>query len=208
MSELLSTVSGFMSGAGGKGLNSLLSLAGTGTNIFSGIQNMQQNQRLANAQKYVTDLVTNPAKMTQATAAYTAPLTAGLTDEITNQVQGNLSERGLGSSPAAFTQQLTQALAPFVQNNQNQGFQNLMASLGLASGGNLHPFPNMDITQLLKQLQLGKSSPDSSPGGGSLDSILSEIENPTNLQTSYDTQSFLFPEEEPADEYAYAAPMD
>lgn len=158
MSDLLTSVGSFIS-SDAKPLTSLLSLAGAGTNLFSGIQQVQQQQQLEGAQKYVANLVQNPAKMNAAAAAYTQPLTAGLTEDITNQVQGNLAERGLGSTPAAFTQQLTQALAPYIQNNQQAGFGNLMSALGLTSGMKSFAPPFADLSKLLTQLKLSNSAP-------------------------------------------------
>src|ERR1700722_3666077 len=106
------------------------SVAGTGANIFNGIQNFQAQQRQANAQKYIQSLTQNPTKMAAAVSAYQQPLTAGLTDELSNQVQGNLAERGLGSSPSAYTQALVQAEAPYVQQNQSTALNALMQALG------------------------------------------------------------------------------
>ena len=158
MSGLLTSLGGFLS-SNSKSLNSLLGLAGAGTNLFSGIQQVQEQNRLAGAQKYVTDLMTNPAKMSAARAAYTQPLNAGLTSDITNQVQANLAERGLGSSPAAYTQQLTAALAPYIQQNQQAGMQDLLAALGLS--GNLRSTAPQfqDISKLLAQLKLPAQPP-------------------------------------------------
>jgi len=138
-----------------------MSLAGAGTNIYSGIQQMQENNRLLGAQKYVTSLLQNPTKMAAATAGYTQPLTAGLTSDITNQVQANLAERGMGSSPAAFTQQLTQALAPYIQQNQQTGLNALMQSLGLLNNQRTVASPFMDISKLLAQLKIPQAAPDS-----------------------------------------------
>lgn len=158
MSDLLSSVGGFLGGAGGTDLTKLLGLAGVGTNIYSGVQNIQDQNRISSAQNYVNSLVTNPAKMQAATAAYTQPLAAGLTSDISNEVQGNLAERGLGSSPAAYTQQLTSALAPYIQQQQQQGYTNLMQALGLASNEKSVAPGFSNISQLLARLQ--------SPGSG------------------------------------------
>src|SRR5271154_1425828 len=134
MADALGSLGDFFSGAGGKGLTSILGLAGAGSNIFSAIQNQQQISQAQGAQKYVNSILQNPAKLQASAAAYTQPLAAGLTADLSNQVQGNLAERGLGSSPAAYTQQLTQALAPYIQQNQQYGMNDLLQSLGILSG--------------------------------------------------------------------------
>jgi hypothetical protein len=102
--------------------------------------------------------------MAAAAAGYTQPLTAGLTSDISNTVQANLAERGLGSSPAAYTQQLTQALAPYIQQNQNQGYSDLLSALGLTSSMR-NPYASTAPTNLqglLKQLQMPQTP--SQPG--------------------------------------------
>jgi hypothetical protein len=170
--DLISSIGTFMSGPGGKGINSLLGLAGAGSNIYTGIESAQQNQKIASSQQYIRDLVQNPAKMAAAAAGYTAPLTAGLTSGISNEVQANLAERGLGSSPAAYVQQLTQALAPYIQQNQQMGYQDLLTALGLTSNMR-NPYAGSSPTNLaglLKQLQLpGQSQTPSllDPNAGS-----------------------------------------
>lgn len=157
--ELISSIGSFMGSGGGQGLTALLGLAGAGTNIYSGIQNSIQNQRVAQAQQYVQSLVQNPAKMAAAAAGYTQPLTAGLTEDISNAVQGNLAERGLGSSPAAYTQQLTQALAPYIQQNQQSGYNDLLSALGLTSSMRPVTSPFTNLSGILKQLQLSGQQP-------------------------------------------------
>lgn len=166
MADIISSIGNFMGSGGGQGLSSILGLAGAGSNIYSSVENMKQNQKIAAAQQYVQNLVENPAKMTAAAAAYTQPLTAGLTEDITNTVQGNLAERGLGSSPAAYTQSLTQALAPYIQNNQQAGYNNLLSALGLLSNQKPVTTPLTNLSSILKQLQLGggQSSGGDSPG--------------------------------------------
>ena len=160
--DMLASLGNFVSSEA-KPLNSILSLAGAGTNLFSGVKQVQEQNRLQAAQKYVTDLVTNPSKMTAARAAYTQPLNAGLTEGITNQVQASLAERGLGSSPAAYTQQLTQALAPYINNNQQLGMQDLLTSLGLTTSLHSTAPAFADISKLLAQLKMPSSSTTTAP---------------------------------------------
>jgi hypothetical protein len=195
MSDLMSSITGFLSNDG-KALNSILGLAGTGANIYSGIQNISANNQAIGAQKYVTDLMENPAKMTAAAAQYAQPLSAGLTSDISNQVQANLAERGLGSSPAAYTQQLTQAIAPYIQQNQQTAMQQLLQTLGLAPKPTTSPTINM--SSLLAGLKGGSTASPASTGSvpaGQLDYILSEMENVPDLSTSSpDLSSFLIPE--------------
>jgi hypothetical protein len=166
MSDLLTSMGTFMSGTGGKGLTGLLGLAGTGANIFTGIQNAQATSQARAAQNYVNNLIQNPTKMQAAAASYTQPLAAGLTSDIANQVQGNLAERGLGSSPAAYTQQLTSAIAPYIQQNQQLGLNELMSALGIESGQKPITSPTTNITSALQSLMKtgGGTTPTTSSG--------------------------------------------
>jgi hypothetical protein len=101
----------------------------------------------------VQNLTENPAKMAAAAAQYTQPLSAGLTSSISNLVQGNLAERGLGSSPAAYAQLLSQSLAPYIMQNQQVGLNTLLQSLATAAGTRTTPFPQIDISRLLATLK-------------------------------------------------------
>jgi hypothetical protein len=96
-------------------------------------------------------------------------LSAGLTDSVTNATQAQLAERGLGGSSAAMQSVLAQALAPYIQQNQQLSIQELMQSLGL--GGSTKPMlaPTTDITKLLAQLKAGGSGGSSSPSSSSSD---------------------------------------
>lgn len=151
MSELLSSVGSFFNGAGG---TTATALAGLGSNIFSGVQNFQQQGRYNSAQSYLNNLIQNPAAFAAAQQKYTQPLNQGLVSTITNQTNAQLAERGLGGSSAITQATLAQALAPYVQQNQQAGQQALLSSLGMIPG--LKPsggsgFAN--ISKILAQLQ-------------------------------------------------------
>jgi hypothetical protein len=157
MSDFLTNIGSFLS-THSKGINSLLGLAGLGTNLYSGIQNIQSQNQAKQAQSYVTNLLENPTKLSAATAAYTQPLAAGLQGDIANQVQGTLAEQGLSASPAAYTTSLTQALAPYLLQQQQTGQSTLMSALNslLSTKATTSPFAN--ISQLLAALKSGNNT--------------------------------------------------
>lgn len=171
MPSVVTSLGSFLGGTGGKGLNALLGAAGTGANIFGSIQNFQQRQKQIDAQNYISSLLKDPTKYNKAVAGYTAPLDAGLTAGITNQVQGQLAERGLGSSPAAFTQAETQALAPYLQQNKQSAVNDLFNMLGLSTGG-VSPTQPIDMSKILSQLKLGGGSSDSTLVDTSSDDLM------------------------------------
>jgi len=160
MSELLSSVGGFLNSNSGA-LKGLATAAGTGANLYSGISNAKNLSDYNSTQSYVQNLVKNPTQLAAAAAKLQQPLSAGLTDQVTNQVQGQMAERGLGGSPAAMTSAITQSLAPYIQQNQSTAMQTLMNSLGLASASRPATLPTMDMSKLIAMLK-GSSDPTAS----------------------------------------------
>lgn len=159
MPQMLTSIGSFFSQYA-KPLSSIATAAGSGANLYSGIQNAQNLGSYNSTQKYIQNLVKNPQAMQKAAAGYTQPLTAGLTDAVTNQVQAQLAERGLGGSPAALQANLAQALAPYIQQNQQTGLNALMNSLSLGSSTRPATLPSVDLSKIMAQLKLGGGSSD------------------------------------------------
>jgi hypothetical protein len=105
----------------------IASLGSTGYNLYNQYQNQQyQNQLRSYAQ--------DPAKMNAYAAQFTQPLTAGLTAGVANQAQGYLASRGLSDSPQISQQVEAQAIAPYIQQNQQQGYQDALQALQVGGG--------------------------------------------------------------------------
>jgi hypothetical protein len=112
---------------GNSGVLQLAQLGSTGYNLYNQYQNQQyQNTLRQDAQ--------NPAKVTALAQGYTQPLTAGLTDSVNNQAQAYLAQSGLSESPQIAQQVESQAIAPYIQQNQQQGYQDAIQALGLGGG--------------------------------------------------------------------------
>lgn len=159
MSELMGTLGTFISSNSGA-LKGLATAAGTGANLYSGISNAKNTSDYNSTQSYIQSLVKDPTKMAAAAAKFQQPLSAGLTDSVTNQVQAQLAERGLGGSPGAMTSAITQSLAPYIQQNQSAAMQSLMNSLGLGSSTKPAALPTMDLSKLMAQLRMSGSTGD------------------------------------------------
>lgn len=157
MSDLMTSIGTFVSNYG-KPLSALATTAGAGANVYTGIENANNTSKYNSTQNYIQNLVKNPQAMQKAAAAYTQPLSAGLTDSVTNQVQAGLAERGLGGSPSALTSSLTQALAPYIQQNQSTGLNALMQSLGMASAARPATLPSVNLSQLMAMFKAGGST--------------------------------------------------
>jgi hypothetical protein len=173
MPEALSSIGSFVSGSGGK---DLLAGAGLASNIASGVQNFQQQKQYSNAQSYLSNLIQNPAAFAAASQKYTQPLNQGLISSVTNATNANLAEKGLGGSSAITQATLAQALAPYIQQNQQAGQNALLSTMGMT--GQLKPSGSngfTDISKLLAQLKAG--------GGGSSQFLTPETDGSSTWQS-------------------------
>ena len=103
------------------------SLGSTAYNLYNQYQNQQYQNNL---RSYAQD----PTKMNAYAAQFTQPLTAGLTSAVANNTQGYLAQRGLSESPQISQQVESQAIAPYIQQNQQEGYSNALRALGLGGG--------------------------------------------------------------------------
>lgn len=111
-------------------LQTITGVAGAGSTAYN-LYNQYQNQQYQNQlRSYAQD----PAKMNAYAAKFTQPLTAGLTAGVANQAQADLATRGLTDSPEISQQVYAQAIAPYVQQNQQQGYQDALQALQVGGG--------------------------------------------------------------------------
>jgi hypothetical protein len=94
---------------------------------------IEQKKRL-DYQNFIMGLLNNPQRIAAMAAKIQQPLNNGLVQSVNNQVQGDMASRGLAQAPGIFAASEGQALAPFVQQNQNTALQTVMQSLGLPAG--------------------------------------------------------------------------
>lgn len=132
------------SAGGGLNLGNILKLGLTGAGTVGDIvSTMKQNQALNKILYYQK----NPAAASAAVASMEQPLSQGLTQEVGNNVQGYLAERGLAQSPEETAAVLGQALAPYQQQNQTSAENLFEDTLNPAKAGFGTP---SDLTNLLK----------------------------------------------------------
>jgi hypothetical protein len=154
-------------------------LGSTAYNMYNQYQNQQYQNLL---RSYAQD----PAKMNAYAAKFTQPLTAGLQRSVANETQGYLASRGLSDSPQISEQVEAQAIAPYVQQNQQAGYQDALQALGL--GGGAIP-PALQQQQSLSALAKAFSmwGAGGSGGGGNLAQLLKLSQAaPTPPTTPYD----------------------
>lgn len=158
MSDALSQIGTFLSSGAGKGVETG-AVAGTGL-----LQNFMANREASKKQKFVEDLITNPAKFNAYVSGFEKPLTAGLTADVARQTDAYGAERGLSSSPAIMKDVYAQALAPLLAQQQQSGQNAALQSLGIYE--NSPTSKPVDISSILKMLMMmpGTKAPVVDPG--------------------------------------------
>ena len=174
MADVLSQIGTFFSSQAGKGILGA-GVAGTGL-----AQNLIANSEAQNKQKFVEQLITNPQKFASYVNQFQQPLQAGLTADIARSTDAYGAERGLGSSPIALQDMYAQALAPVLQQQQQQAQQTALSSLGIYE--NSPTTKPVDVSSILKMLMMGPQSQGQNPTAGiNLNQIPNPNLNPVDL---------------------------
>lgn len=163
--EALSSLSKFISGPGGQSLLKAGEIGMTGAGLVGNIMNERaRSGEISNLQKAEKTLA-DPTKLSAEVRAATQPLNAGLVQDVSNQVSGNLAERGLAQAPGIQATELATALAPYQQQNQQTALALVLKRLGLPleyAQTILAGFPqNSNLAPLLALLQKGGGSSSS-----------------------------------------------
>lgn len=119
---------------------------------------------LKNQQKQLQD----PTALAKQVVAATQPLSQGLIQGVENTVSGSLAEQGLSQAPGIQAATLSQALAPFYQQNQNTALQLVMRRLGLPmeyAQTYLAGLPQNSNLSPLLALLMRNNNPSSTSGG-------------------------------------------
>jgi len=142
--------------AGAPGWQQLLlgGLFGAGElgNILEEEKQAALQKQVSDYLKYVTGLAKDPAALSRMVVSAEQPLSAALTQNVNNQVQGNMAERGLSQAPGIFAATEAQALAPYVQQNQATAEQQVLSALGLPFSGQATAQSTMQKPQDLSNL--------------------------------------------------------
>ncbi len=185
--------SGILNALGGatgitKGLGAVTSLAGL-VNQFS----------LANKEKSALDrsiyYSKHPEAVSNLVTSMTKPLETGLVKGTENIVNASLAEQGLSQAPGIQTQVLSQALAPYQQNEQQMAITEAFKALGLPAETLAAIQKTMrpdDLAAMLKNVLPGSKStgggggflPSDAGGWGDVGSTASDIGGLTTGDTS------------------------
>lgn len=159
MSEVLGSLGSFFSGPTGKGIATLGELGATGAGLFGNIS--ADRQRAAAAKQAQDNMNLTPQQLAAMVSGAQQPLNKGLTQAVTNNVNANLAEQGLSQAPGIIATTESQALAPFIQSNQNQALELVLAKLGLPAEFARTIPPNANLAPLLSLLFKGGGTPNS-----------------------------------------------
>src|SRR5215831_4757776 len=121
-------------------------------------------------QDFVMNILKHPEILAQMAAKIQQPLSMGLTQAVNNKVQADMASRGLAQAPGIFAGEEAQALAPFVQQNQQTAMNAVLSSLGLPAGTFGNPTNNTGALQLFLNSFKNKAgtggAPSTSSSGG------------------------------------------
>jgi hypothetical protein len=194
--DTIANLGQFLKGPGGQSLLKVGEAGMAGAGLVGNILNERaRSSEISNLQKAEKTLA-DPTKLASEVRGATQPLNAGLVQDITNQVSGNLAERGLSQAPGIQATELATALAPFQQQNQQTALQLVLTRLGLPldyAKTILAGMPqNTNLAPLLALLQKGGGS-SSSGGGIDPQALFNLFNTPRAPQdtSSYSTPSFL-----------------
>lgn len=160
MSQALANIGSFFKG----NLGTIVPGALTG---FGFLNNLIGQNRYNRQQDLAYNLARDPAKAAAYTQGFERPLAAGLTQGVENQVQAALGERGLTLSPAISAAVYSQALAPYIQQQQQLAAQEAMGYLG--AGTSFPQARGSDVSgplaALMQSLKKTPIAPQSTPVG-------------------------------------------
>lgn len=169
MPQALSSLGGLFSGGGGgtPGWMQLLLGGMTGAGEIGNVMADRQRASLMNKENAWANLT--PQQLAAKVSAATQPLNAGLTQGVGNVVQGQMGERGLAESPGVYSATLSQALAPYYQQNQATGLDLILKQMGIPvqEAGLLPGMTQMGplLALLMKSMQKPAQTPTSNTGG-------------------------------------------
>lgn len=126
-------------------IQSVMGIGGTASGLFNSYKNAQYQDKLRG-------IAENPQKFQKYRSGFVQPLTAGLEKGVGNSAQAYAAERGLATSPSAEQSIYDQAIAPYIQQQQNQATQDAFQTLGVGGGANPGD-PSKSLASSLEILQ-------------------------------------------------------
>ncbi len=138
--DLMSYIASLLEGAGTDALNlfgggnplmAILQMLAVGGQAYTDQQQANFAQQFSQEQLNAMRAATNPAKLSSLINQMLIPLTATENAAIMGPVQASLAAKGLATSPGQMQVVSEQALAPYVQNEQQMAEHAVLQGLGL-----------------------------------------------------------------------------
>ena len=130
MSDVFTSILGTL-GTLSKGIGQTAGAAGGPLSIMQAISQIG----IANKEKQAVDRALwyskNPQAISQMQQQFEKPLDQGLVKGTENVVNASLAQQGLSQAPGIQSQVTQQALAPYIQQNQNTALMEVFKALGL-----------------------------------------------------------------------------
>lgn len=161
MSDLLASVGNFFGSSAGKGLGEIAGLGATGAGLVGNLA--ADRQRAAAAKAAQANMNLTPQQLSAMVSGAEHPLDKALVQAVSGNVNANLAEQGLSEAPGIQATVLSQALAPFEQQNQNAALQLVMRKLGLPAEFAATIPQNAQLAPLLALLMKGFGTPNAAP---------------------------------------------
>jgi hypothetical protein len=127
--DLLNSLGTFFSGPTGKGIGTLAELGATGAGLFGNLS--ADRQRAAAAKQAQANMNLTPQQLAAMVSGAEQPLNRGLVQAVTSNVDASLAEKGLSQAPGLIATTESQALAPFMHENQQTALALVLQKLGL-----------------------------------------------------------------------------
>ncbi len=147
----------------------ILAIGTTGAGLAGNILNNRTASQQQGVLKSDEKVLNSPQLFNQQVAAAQAPLSSGLVQNVTNTVDANAAASGTAQAPGVVSAELSQALAPYIQQNQQTAISEVLSRLtGSQSdaGSILSSLHNTNLSPLLALLmrQNNPTGGGASPG--------------------------------------------
>lgn len=184
-------------GAGGGGgwlsqIMPYLALGGAGSSLIGNIMaNRSRNAVLSAEMAQMSKLSKlTPAQITQGISAIEQPLSGNLIKTLTNNVQGQMAERGLSQAPGIFAQSIASAEAPYAVQEQQLAQDAFFKQLGLPISARPSPFGPYPQTSNTNQLWQALFQRYMTPQGPSETPMAGNDPTVANLVAQWNTPNF------------------
>ncbi len=143
----------------------ILAIGTTGAGLVGNILNDRTQSQQQGVLRADQKVLNSPQLFNQQVAAAQAPLSSGLVQDVTNTVDANAAASGTAQAPGIVSTELSQALAPYIQQNQQTAINEVLSRLSGSqsdAGSILSTLHNTNLSPLIALL-LRQNNPSATP---------------------------------------------